>query len=138
LRVADPNFDNGAFSSLTTGEAMSWIMSLGHINEIDPRFKYMFSRNPKRQHEIATENLRAALWDVQRLPTFYMISASRINRTHRLDYLFPEHLYSKTPDFDIGRLESWPLWKIPHFDVRNPALWNQNENAPGKWARLNS
>ncbi|KAJ7034135.1 hypothetical protein C8F04DRAFT_1102362 [Mycena alexandri] len=65
MRVADPNRDNGAFSSLTTNDAMAWIMGLGHINEIDPRMKS--ARNPKEQREIAMENLRLALWDVQSL-----------------------------------------------------------------------
>ncbi|KAF7335274.1 Ankyrin repeat and mynd domain-containing protein 2-like [Mycena sanguinolenta] len=64
MRVADPNVDNGAFSSLTTDDAMAWIMALGHINEIDPRMKT--AANPQKQREIAIENLRRGLWDVQR------------------------------------------------------------------------
>jgi hypothetical protein len=37
---------------------------LGAHKEIDPRLKY--SRDPKRQHDIAAENFRVMLWDVQR------------------------------------------------------------------------
>lgn len=62
-RVAGPKIDNGAFSSLTTDDAMAWIVALGHINEIDPR---MHAANPTKQREIAMENLRLGLWDVQR------------------------------------------------------------------------
>ncbi|KAF7352244.1 Ankyrin repeat and mynd domain-containing protein 2-like [Mycena venus] len=99
MRVADPNVDNGAFSSLTTNDAMNWIMGIGHINEIDPRMKT--AANPKEQREIATENLRLALWDIQ-----------------RFEYLFPDKTYSKVPNFKLARLESWPNWKKPHPEVR--------------------
>ncbi|KAJ7145820.1 hypothetical protein C8R44DRAFT_755959 [Mycena epipterygia] len=99
MRVADPLRDNGAFSSLTTNEIMLWLMSIGHINEIDPRMKS--ARNPQEQREIAIGNLRLALWDVQ-----------------RFDYLFPDNVYSKAPNFKISRLESWPSWKNPHQEVR--------------------
>ncbi|KAJ7778522.1 hypothetical protein B0H16DRAFT_1712017 [Mycena metata] len=84
MRVADPNVDNGSFSSLTTKETMEWIMV----------------ENAKRQHEIASDDLRVLLWDMQ-----------------RFDYLFPEARYSLRPNFDIMRLESWPQWKTPHRNV---------------------
>ncbi|KAJ7167807.1 hypothetical protein C8R46DRAFT_1094207 [Mycena filopes] len=103
MRVADPNNDSGTFSSLTTNDAMSWIMALGHINDVDPRMKT--AENPKEQREIATENLRLALWDVQ-----------------RFDYLFPGSVRSKTPNLKISRLESWPNWKKPHPEVRAGGL----------------
>ncbi|KAJ7265397.1 hypothetical protein B0H12DRAFT_1230429 [Mycena haematopus] len=106
LRVADPNVDNGAFSSLTTNDAMAWIMALGHINEIDPRMKT--AANPKEQREIAIKNLRLALWDVQ-----------------RFEYLFPNKPYSKKPNFKISRLESWPNWKKPHPEVRAGGMGRQ-------------
>ncbi|KAJ6542689.1 hypothetical protein B0H19DRAFT_1171458 [Mycena capillaripes] len=119
MRVADPSVDTGAFSLLTTSEAMSWIMAIGHINEIDPRLKY--SRDPKRQHDIATENLRVALWDIQ-----------------RFDYLFPTHQYSNTPNFNVAGLETWPLWKTPHLEVHDPALWTEDAQVQGRGERMNS
>lgn len=64
MRVADPNRDNGAFSSLSTGDIMSWLKALGTIKEVDPRITS--SRNPREQREVAIENLRLALWDMQR------------------------------------------------------------------------
>ncbi|KAF8125235.1 hypothetical protein K438DRAFT_1016723 [Mycena galopus ATCC 62051] len=99
MRVANPNVDNGAFSSLTTSDAMAWIMGLGHIKEVDPRMRT--AANPTEQREIAIENLRLGLWDVQ-----------------RFDYLFPDNTYSKAPNFNLSRFESWPKWKQPHPDVR--------------------
>ncbi|KAF7345105.1 Ankyrin repeat and mynd domain-containing protein 2-like [Mycena venus] len=116
-RVADPDLDKGAFSSLNTSEAMSWIMAIGHVNEIDPRIKQ--SREQQRQYDVAIENLRVALWDIQ-----------------RFEYLFPLIPYSKRPNFDISSLESWPVWKIPHTNVRDP--WTQMENAQEKWERMSS
>jgi hypothetical protein len=64
IRIADPTVDNGAFSALTTGDAMSWLMALGPLKEIDPRMKT--AKNPQEQLAIATDNLRVALWDMQR------------------------------------------------------------------------
>ncbi|KAJ7821177.1 hypothetical protein B0H14DRAFT_2599394 [Mycena olivaceomarginata] len=78
---------------------MAWIMALGHISDIDPRMDQAVT--PKKQREIAVENLRLGLWDVQ-----------------RFDYLFPNIPYSKTPNFNLARLESWPNWKEPHPEVR--------------------
>ncbi|KAJ7821174.1 hypothetical protein B0H14DRAFT_2831817 [Mycena olivaceomarginata] len=98
MRVADPTVDNGAFSALTTNDAMAWIMALGHINDVDPRMR---TTDSKEQREIAVENLRLGLWDVQ-----------------RFDYLFPKNPYSKAPKFKISRLEGWPNWKKPHPEVR--------------------
>jgi hypothetical protein len=63
-QIVDGNVDNGAFSSLTTHNAMAWIMALGHISDIDPRMDQAVT--PKKQREIAVENLRLGLWDVQR------------------------------------------------------------------------
>ncbi|KAJ6515258.1 hypothetical protein C8R45DRAFT_1086477 [Mycena sanguinolenta] len=105
-RVADPNVDNGAFSSLTTEDAMAWIMVLGHINEIDPRMKT--AANAREQREIAIENLRRGLWDVQ-----------------RFEYLFPNNTYSKKPNFKIFRLDSWPDWKKAHPEVRAGGMGRQ-------------
>jgi hypothetical protein len=34
-----------------------------------------------------------------------------IDRLRRFDYLFPSDTYSKAPNFDLARLESWPNWK---------------------------
>ncbi|KAJ7682910.1 hypothetical protein B0H17DRAFT_942527 [Mycena rosella] len=99
MRVADRDHDNGAFASLTTNDAMSWLMALGPIKEVDPRMKA--ARNPQEQREIAIENLRVALWDIQ-----------------RFDHLFPSHVYSKTPNFKVSRLDYWPKWKEPHKEVR--------------------
>ncbi|KAJ7041183.1 hypothetical protein C8F04DRAFT_1391292 [Mycena alexandri] len=65
IRVADPNVDNGSFSSLTTKETMEWIMAVGNIDEISPRFKHT-----EQQHEVASDNLRVALWDTQRSQIF--------------------------------------------------------------------
>ncbi|KAJ7827686.1 hypothetical protein B0H14DRAFT_3144537 [Mycena olivaceomarginata] len=78
---------------------MAWIMALGHISDIDPRMDQAVT--PKKQREIAVENLRLGLWDVQ-----------------RFDYLPPNIPYSKTPNFNLARLESWPNWKEPHPEVR--------------------
>jgi hypothetical protein len=39
LRVADPNVDSGSFPALTTNDTISWILGIGHINEIDPRMR---------------------------------------------------------------------------------------------------
>ncbi|KAJ7682046.1 hypothetical protein DFH06DRAFT_1160067 [Mycena polygramma] len=98
MTVADPNVDNGAFSSLTTNDAMNWIMGLGHIHEVDPRMKT--ASNPAEQRKIAVENLRLGLWDVQ-----------------RFEYLFPKNPYSKEPNFKLARLENWPNWKKPHPEI---------------------
>ncbi|KAJ6526588.1 hypothetical protein DFH09DRAFT_168796 [Mycena vulgaris] len=98
MRVADPNCDNGAFDSLTTKDAMSWLMAVGHIKEFDPKMKT--ARNAKELNQMAIEKLRLALWDMQ-----------------RFDYLFPDQVYSKTPNFKISRLESWPKWQEPHKEV---------------------
>ncbi|KAJ6520960.1 hypothetical protein B0H19DRAFT_1146758 [Mycena capillaripes] len=103
MRVADPNVDNGAFSRLTTNDAMNWIMGIGHIKEIDPRMDA--TQNPKEQRAIAVENLRLALWDVQ-----------------RFEYLFPDKEYSKAPNFKLSRLQSWPNWKKPHPEVREGGM----------------
>ncbi|KAF8207877.1 hypothetical protein K438DRAFT_1713412 [Mycena galopus ATCC 62051] len=99
MRVADPNVDNGAFSSLTAIDAMAWILALGHINEVDPKMKTVVDATEKR--EIAIEKLRLCLWDVQ-----------------RFEYLFPNNAYSKAPNFNLLKLESWPKWKQPHPEVR--------------------
>ncbi|KAJ6619062.1 hypothetical protein B0H10DRAFT_1947075 [Mycena sp. CBHHK59/15] len=119
MRVADPNHDNGSLSSLTTSDIMSWLMALGHINEIDPRMQS--ARNPKEQREIAIENLRVALWDMQ-----------------RFDYLFPDSAYSKTPNFKISRLETWPKWKNPHPEVRTPGRGVQKVDGYKDAERLKS
>jgi hypothetical protein len=42
---------------------MAWIKELGHTNVIDPRVRMA---DPSEQREIAVENLRLGLWDVQR------------------------------------------------------------------------
>ncbi|KAJ7145819.1 hypothetical protein C8R44DRAFT_655794 [Mycena epipterygia] len=119
MRVADPLRDNGAFSSLTTNDIMLWLMSIGHINEIDPRMKS--ARNPQEQREIAIGNLRLALWDVQ-----------------RFDYLFPDNVYSKAPNFKISRLESWPNWKKPHLEVRQGGIGTQRLDGYKDAERLKS
>ncbi|KAJ6526578.1 hypothetical protein DFH09DRAFT_168768 [Mycena vulgaris] len=119
MRIADPNHDNGAFSSLTTNDAISWLMALGHINEMDPRMKAL--RDPKKLREVAIEKLRLALWDVQ-----------------RLDYLFPDQAYSKTPNLKISRLESWPKWKEPHPEVRAGGMGRQKLDGFKDAKRLNS
>ncbi|KAJ7777542.1 hypothetical protein DFH07DRAFT_731156 [Mycena maculata] len=106
MRIADPNRDNGAFSSLTMNDIMSWLKALGNINEVDPRITA--SRNAKEQREIAIEHLRLALYDMQ-----------------RLDYLFPDSEHSKVPNFKISRLESWPKWKEPHPEIRAGGLGTQ-------------
>ncbi|KAJ7369028.1 hypothetical protein DFH08DRAFT_1071594 [Mycena albidolilacea] len=36
----------------------------------------------------------------------------------QFDYLFPNIPYSKTPNFNLAQLESWPNWKEPHPEVR--------------------
>ncbi|KAJ6614637.1 hypothetical protein B0H10DRAFT_1916467 [Mycena sp. CBHHK59/15] len=113
MRVADPNHDNGSLSSLTTSDIMSWLMALGHINEIDPE--------DAEQREIAIENLRVALWDMQ-----------------RFDYLFPDSAYSKTPNFKISRLETWPKWKNPHPEVRTPGRGVQKVDGYKDAERLKS
>ncbi|KAJ7784136.1 hypothetical protein B0H16DRAFT_1491438 [Mycena metata] len=119
MRVADPTRDNGAFSSLTTHDAMDWILGLGHIHELDPRMTS--TRNPKEQREIATENLRLGLWDVQ-----------------RFDYLFPNNPYSKTPNLKISRLQSWPNWKKPHPELRTGSIGLMKLDGFKDAARLNS
>ncbi|KAJ7827647.1 hypothetical protein B0H14DRAFT_3873602 [Mycena olivaceomarginata] len=98
-QIVNGNVDNGAFSSLMTHNAMAWIMALGHTNDIDLRMDR--APTPKKQREIAVENLRLGLWDVQ-----------------RFDYLFPNIPSSKTSNFNLARLESWPNWKEPHPEVR--------------------
>ncbi|KAJ7821179.1 hypothetical protein B0H14DRAFT_3734148 [Mycena olivaceomarginata] len=47
----------------TRNNAMAWIKELGHTNVIDPRVRMA---DPREQREIAVENLRLGLWDVQR------------------------------------------------------------------------
>ncbi|KAK7062302.1 ankyrin repeat and mynd domain-containing protein 2-like protein [Favolaschia claudopus] len=119
MRVADPSVDNGAFSSLTTNDAMSWIMSIGKINDIVPRMKT--AANPQEQRKIATENLRLLLWDVQ-----------------RFDYLFPKNPYSKTPNFKLSKLQSWPNWKKPHPEIRSGGVGAQKVDGFKDAQRLQS
>jgi hypothetical protein len=116
MRVADPTVDNGAFSALTTNDAMAWIMALGHINDVDPRMR---TTDSKEQREIAVENLRLGLWDVQRsIKTVLPHVPWTDHCIPRFDYLFPKNPYSKAPKFKISRLEGWPNWKKPHPEVR--------------------
>jgi hypothetical protein len=107
MRVADPNVDNGAFSSLTTNDAMNWIMGIGHINEIDPRMKP--GGNPEEQREIATENLRLLLWDVQR-------SAFALPRASRNKFKWINHTDSSTYSPKIPtqkpRISSYPVSRL--------------------------
>ncbi|KAJ7079575.1 hypothetical protein B0H15DRAFT_858273 [Mycena belliarum] len=119
MRVADPDRDNGDFASLTTNDAMSWLMGFGQIKEIDPKMKA--ARNPQELREMAVEKLRIALWDMQ-----------------RFDYLFPDRVYSKTPNFKIARLESWPKWKEPHKEVRAGGMGTQKFDGFKDAERLNS
>ncbi|KAJ7482253.1 hypothetical protein B0H11DRAFT_2022344 [Mycena galericulata] len=98
MSIANSGRDNGAFSSLTLDDLGIWTLALA-IREIDPRIKA--SRSAKEQREIALDNLRLALWDMQ-----------------RLDYLFPGKEYSKTPNFKVASLNSWPKWKEPHKEIR--------------------
>ncbi|KAJ7468624.1 hypothetical protein FB451DRAFT_1480147 [Mycena latifolia] len=119
MRIADPNRDDGAFASLTTNDAMSWLMALGQIKEVDPNMRA--ARNPKELREMAVEKLRLALWDMQ-----------------RFDYLFPDRMYSKTPNFKISRLESWPKWKEPHKEVRAGGMGRQQLDGFKDAERLNS
>ncbi|KAJ7682907.1 hypothetical protein B0H17DRAFT_986325 [Mycena rosella] len=119
MRVADPNCDNGAFSSLTTKDAMLWLMAVGHINEIDPKMKA--TSNPKALHEMVIEKLRLALWDIQ-----------------RFEYLFPDHVYSKRPNFKISRLETWPKWQDPHKEVWSGGIGTMKFDGFKDAERLNS
>ncbi|KAJ7922352.1 hypothetical protein B0H13DRAFT_2267582 [Mycena leptocephala] len=98
---------------------MNWIMGIGHINEIDPRMKP--GGNPEEQREIATENLRLLLWDVQ-----------------RFEYLFPKNPYSKAPNFKLSRLASWPNWKKPHLEVRAGGMGKQKLDGYKDAKRLES
>ncbi|KAJ7150968.1 hypothetical protein C8R43DRAFT_1005788 [Mycena crocata] len=119
LRVADPSQDNGAFSSLTVNDTMSWIMALGHIKDVDPALKE--ARNPEELREMAVGKLRVALWDMQ-----------------RFDYLFPDKVYSQTPNFKISRLEGWPKWKEPHQEVRSGGTGTQKFDGFKDGKRLQS
>ncbi|KAJ7657919.1 hypothetical protein DFH06DRAFT_1197507 [Mycena polygramma] len=119
MRAVDPSADNGAFRSLTTEGAVNWVLALGHIHEIDPRIEH--SDDEQEQRKIATENLRVALWDVQ-----------------RFDYLFPQNKYSKSPNLRLWPLESWPDWKTPHPEVRDPALWKEKMEGKESGERMNS
>ncbi|KAJ7619516.1 hypothetical protein FB45DRAFT_160611 [Roridomyces roridus] len=90
--------DSGSFSSMSTADIMAWLTGIEPIREIDPRMKT--ARTTQEQHGIASRNLRIALWDMQ-----------------RFDYLFPGKKISKTQNFKIHRLDSWPKWKEPHPEL---------------------
>ncbi|KAJ7619519.1 hypothetical protein FB45DRAFT_1062907 [Roridomyces roridus] len=116
---ADPNVDNGAFSSMKTNEIMSWLDAIGHFHEIDPHMRA--EQRPKEQHAIASSNLRLALWDMQ-----------------RFDYLFPGKEFCKTPNFKIASLNSWQNWKEPHPEIRAGGMGMQKFDGYRDAARLKS
>ncbi len=93
--VADPNVDNGAFSSQKRAEMIILLRNMGAT---------------KIQSQSATDaeverRLRLALWDSQRLE----------------DY-FPGKVFSKSPKLDPSKFPAWPEWKKPHPELRSDRI----------------
>ncbi|KAF9030311.1 hypothetical protein BDZ89DRAFT_672575 [Hymenopellis radicata] len=95
MRVADPNVDNGAFSSQKRAEMVTLVRIMGAT---------------KLQSKSATDaeverRLRLALWDSQRLENY-----------------FPGKAFSKSPKLDPSKFPAWPDWKKPHPELRSDRI----------------
>ncbi|EDR14051.1 uncharacterized protein LACBIDRAFT_321809 [Laccaria bicolor S238N-H82] len=114
MRVADPNEDNGAFSSITKLEALMWLRLLGP-KDLSP------TKAASASDENIFHRLRYALWDSQ-----------------RIDYLFHGKRFSESPSLDVKSLSSWPDWQKEHAELRTLSRGMQKMDGYKDADRLNS
>ncbi|KAF8911324.1 hypothetical protein CPB85DRAFT_1253002 [Mucidula mucida] len=95
MRVADPNVDNGAFSSQKRAEMIILLRNMGAT-------KIQFQSATDAEVE---RRLRLALWDSQRLENY-----------------FPGKVFSKSPKLDPSKFPARPEWKKPHPELRSDRI----------------
>lgn len=114
MRVADPNEENGAFSSTTKLEALMWLKLLGGKD-------LSLIKAASASDENIMHRLRYALWDSQ-----------------RIDYLFHGKRFSESPSLNVKSLSSWPDWQKGHAELRTLSRGMQKLDGYKDADRLNS
>lgn len=114
MRVADPNEDNGALSSITKLEALMWLRLLG-VKDLSP------TKAASVSDENILHRLHYALWVSQ-----------------RIDYLFHGKRFSEAPSLNVKSLSSWPDWQKGHAELRSLSRGMQKMDGFKDADRLNS